>query len=188
MDEAWADEIMRSQDARGIRALQKAMQCAQNAHRAWVDAGSQRGGLLDMMRWGAADFYNAVADPSWADETHGDATFGGFAPKGLCVRSTQTCAAAEEVKQKKTVWLCGGSRKASGISTLTRGKVLESVRCCADCTQQPCCDRCAEQLMGITNPVPIQIGGIQSELVLLPNGGTCRAESSERGGVVDPNN
>jgi hypothetical protein len=71
----------------------------------------------------------------------------------------------EEVKHKKTVVLYGRNKAASGISTLTRGMVLEAVRCCTDCTQQPCCDRCSELLMGIMNPVPIGLN--DSELVVV---------------------
>ncbi len=59
-------------------------------------------------------------------------------------------------KTQKTVVMCGRLGN-SGISTLTRGMVLEVVRRCADCTQLACCDRCSELLMGITNPVPLKL-------------------------------
>ncbi len=44
---------------------------------------------------------------------------------------------------------------------LTRDMVLDAVRCCSDCTQigwtRECCDRCSEQILSITNPVPLRM-------------------------------
>jgi hypothetical protein len=66
--------------------------------------------------------------------------------------------------KQKMVVMCGRpGAPSTGISTLTRDRVLEAVRGCEDCTQlagkRTCCDRCSEQLMGIMNPVPLRLPG-----------------------------
>ena len=74
---------------------------------------------------------------------------------------TDTMDVSGGQNKQKTVVMCGRhGAPSTGISTLTRDRVLEAVRGCEDCTQiagkRTCCDRCSEQLMGIMNPVPLR--------------------------------